>query len=716
MKYWKKCLLALLTAAMMTSSLTGCSIGKNDTDSKTATQDSDNTSEKNKKHKQYYFRTSGESFEVYNGTDFEKMYIKGVNIGLGKPGAYPGELAITKEEYMDWFRKISDMGANSIRVYTVMKPCFYEALYEYNQKSSKKLYFFQGLWYDEDVLSKTQDAYTIFDEAVADAKHLVDVIHGHADIKKQAGKAYGKYRYDVSKYAIGWILGIESDAVMVSNTNSKNSDKTKYKGKYISTVDGATPYEVFMCSLGDSTISYEMDHYNMQRPVSWSNWPTADMLEHKNEPDWENEDAIIINVENIKASDKFKAGVFASYHIYPYYPEFMMFDKKYRSYVDEDGKKNTYKAYLKDLIKHHTVPVLVAEYGVPSSRGCTHINTVTGFNQGGITEKEQGEMLASMAKDIRDTGYCGEIVFAWQDEWFKRTWNTMDYTDENRRPYWRDVQTSEQNFGLMEFIPGLNGASVVLDGDISEWEKKDEVSSSNGISVYAKSDVSYLYLMVKGDKIDFEKDRVVIPLDITPKSGSSFYENYKFNKKTDFVVDIQGKDNTHVKVQNYYSRYTFSFKKKDKAIETKGSDKKDSDIFVPIYMSLGKKIYLPEDKKYIPYRKYDTGKLRYGISDTSSKEYDSMSDFYYSDNAVEIRIPWGMLNFRDPSTKEIEDDFNVNGGLSGMNIDKIYIGACAGRKSAAMKSYTWDNWKKVEYSTRLKQSYYILKKCYETLD
>ena len=34
----------------------------------------------------------------------------------------------------------------------------------------------------------------------------------------------------------------------------------------------------------------------------------------------------------------------------------------------------------------------------------------------------------------------------------KRTWNTMDYTNSDYRAYWNDVQTSEQHFGLAEYI------------------------------------------------------------------------------------------------------------------------------------------------------------------------------------------------------------------------------------------------------------------------
>ena len=130
-------------------------------------------------------------------------------------------------------------------------------------------------------------------------------------------------------------------------------------------------------------------------------------------------------------------------------------------------------AYLEDLISRHNMPVLVAEYGVPASRGVTHANPYTGFDQGNHNEQEQGEMLLSMTKDIHDTGYAGGLVFAWQDEWFKRTWNTAEYTDEERRAYWYDVMTNEQHFGLLDFVPGEEQETVLLDGSDEEWSEQD---------------------------------------------------------------------------------------------------------------------------------------------------------------------------------------------------------------------------------------------------
>jgi hypothetical protein len=63
----------------------------------------------------YPSKTQGKDFMIYDRhRGWTNMFVAGVNIGTAKPGSYPGEFAITKEEYLRWFQYISDMHANTI--------------------------------------------------------------------------------------------------------------------------------------------------------------------------------------------------------------------------------------------------------------------------------------------------------------------------------------------------------------------------------------------------------------------------------------------------------------------------------------------------------------------------------------------------------------------------------------------------------------------------
>lgn len=665
----------------------------------------------------YYFRAQGKYLGVYNGTDFEDIYLKGVNMGLGKPGYFPGETAITKEEYARWFQQISEMNANCIRVYTVQPPEFYEAFYEFNQWAENPLYLFHGTWYDETRLVETADA---FDEQLytilqRDMRDIVDLLHGNCTISEQKGKAYGTYRYDVSSYVIGWILGIESDATFVSTTNACNPDIHSYEGTYIS-ADHLEPFEVFWAQTGDYILSYETERYGMQRPLSYSNWPTADILEHPSET-MEEEYSVDLNVENLEASDAFPCGLFASYHIYPYYPNFLYTELEYSNYRDEEGKVNTYKAYLEDLMAEHHMPVLVAEFGIPVSRGMTHANIYTGFDQGNKSETQQGEMLVSMMEDIYDTGYAGGIVFTWQDEWFKRTWNTENYTNPDRRAYWCDMMTCEQHFGLLDFVAGEGKEAVVIDGDDAEWSAEDIFLETEEAVLSVKHDCTYLYLMVRKEDADYDTDKIYIPFDITPNSGSIVYEDRTLGAPADFMLLADGRENTQLLVQSYYDLYQYEYDKYDKEIQTTAEMKKpDNHIFQPVYFLVERELVLQDRAEIIPLQKYPAGKLVFGTSDFDSEEYNSLTDFCYRDDILEIRIPWLLLNFRDPSGKEIEDDFRKNNGVSGMFIEDIRIGLATDKeKTIKMNPYTWEEWDYYPYFERLRKSYYILQEQFAAL-
>ncbi|MBR5337857.1 MAG: family 2 glycosyl transferase [Lachnospiraceae bacterium] len=654
----------------------------------------------------YGYKTEGKLLSIYNGDKFKPTYLNGVNIGSGVPGFFPGEHSITKKQYSTWLEEIGAMNCNCVRVYTTQNPDFYEAIYDYNEYHENKIYLFLGVWYDEDTVLEKNDAFEVLDYAVNEAKEQVDIIHGDATIEPRTGRASGRYTKDISKYVIGWILGIESDAEFIGGTNKAHPDITSYDGQYLS-VSNSDAFHAFLCHFGDEAIKYETEKYKMQRPVSWSNWPTADMLEHPQELS-KGEDAVVMNVENIKPKETFEPGVFASYHIYPYYPDFMMRDEKYHSYTDETGKVNTYEAYLKELISHHNIPVLVAEFGVPTSRGCTHVNAYTGFNQGHLTEAEQAAMLESMAQDIYDAGYCGGIVFSWQDEWFKRTWNTADHSNPNRRAYWSDDQTSEQFFGVMAFDPGGAIDFMKIDGKMDDWNKYDLLLTQDNKKVYVKKDCRNLYICVEGVS---ENDKFFLPFDVTPESGSNEYKGTALGANVDFIVDIDGRENTRVLVHKYYDKYAFGFGPYDDLFDETGYNDPNSKDFVPIYLCLNRTRKDPATGASVDSEKTETGLLKYGTNDPTSPEFNNLVDFCYGDNFVELKIPWAMLNFRDPSDREIEGDFWKNNALTGIQISTLGVGI----NDSEIKTYKLESWDKPEYHERLKQAYYTLQRLFEKL-
>lgn len=664
------------------------------------------------------FKAEGDYFYIYESGDWKQMFMRGVNIGATEPGLFPGDLTISYDTYYRWFGYISEMNCNCIRIYTLMPPQFYQALGDFNKKAKNKLYLYQGIWVNEEDIERLSDTYAenekILNDFTTDAVNLVNVIHGKAKIAETAGEAYGTYNTDVSPWLVGWIIGIEWDPNFVINTNNQHPDKKDYDGEYLYT-QTASPFEAFLCRVGDALIKHEAKTYKFQVPLAFSNWITTDPLTHPNEPHFD-EDKTTVNTENVKCRN-FGPGMFASYHIYPYYPDSLNYQEDYLEYTDDSGKVNTYEAYLEDLKLAHTVPIIVAEFGIPTSRGMGH-ESVMGYNQGMVDETAQGAMLIDMLGSIENAKYAGGIVFTWQDEWFKRTWNNVMLDIADRRPYWSNIQTTEQCFGLLAFDPGKESMAAYVDGDVSEWRNtKPTVTTAQG-KLYIKSDERYLYIMLDAGNYDFEKDTLLIPINTIADQGSlkAAQYNAEFDTAADFLIYINGKNNSHIYVDRYYDAFNYYFLESKKLSDIKAEENagvKNSGMFDIMRLCYGYNLTVKGTNQVVPDKAYETGKLRYGNGNPKAQEYKSLSDFYFKNGKLEIRIPWQLLNVMDPSGKQQISDFRKTQVISPQAYQSFDFGFAYRTGTESLKitlggSYEYNGWNTPTWHERLKPAYYEL--------
>ncbi|MCA1029824.1 hypothetical protein LCL95_02105 [Bacillus timonensis] len=694
-------------------------------------------------------QTSTDYLQVYQNGTWEDLLIKGVNMGIAKPGSWPGETAISKEEYYRWFKQIGEMNANAIRVYTIHPPEFYEAFYEYNQARKSPLYLFHGVWLNEETFLETNDALSEENtsEFKEEIKRIVDIIHGNASIAEKRGHASGTYTANISPYVLGYILGVEWDPSVVLATNEKHQQIEDYKGKFIET-KGATAFETWLAQMMDYTIDYETTEYKTQRLLSFTNWPTTDLLDHPSEP-LVNEDMVSVNPNVIYQTENLHSGIFASYHFYPYYPDFLNYDKNYINYIDHRGEKNNYAGYLNHMKEVHSMPILVAEFGVPGSRGLTHRN-VYGMDQGHHSEDDQGRIDTKLYEDIYHEKMAGGLLFTWQDEWFKRTWNTMDYDDPNRRPYWSNAQTNEQQFGLLSFDPAQSYEKMIkIDGDASDWEK-NKISSaiSNKVmkDVYVSSDERYLHIRLdyeKGYSFKNENIRTSILFDTINDQGQSAIPNVNnvTTSGVDFVLELNGENNSQLLIDSYYDTFYYDYGHVLNMIETDPIiQKKDNGKFHPIRLALNKKLEVTDKTGqtiFYPFDYYETGKMKFGNADPKDKQYDSLTDISSNRDGtiVEARIPWMLLNVKDPSTRTVIGDIWSEGGISnneeieGIRIGYVIANINEGNiieafpqpdkektlNSSKFYQYSWPIWEQPTYHERLKQSYYYMKDLFNKL-
>ncbi|MET3729456.1 hypothetical protein ABID52_003037 [Fictibacillus halophilus] len=681
-------------------------------------------------------KASGDYLQILDNGKWKNFLIKGVNMGIAKPGSFPGETAISKGEYFRWFKRIGEMNANAIRVYTIHPPGFYEAFYEYNKIAKKPLYLFHGVWVNEDQLKAKQDVYApeVTESFKKEIKHVVDIVHGQAKIPKVPGHAGGEYKNDISPYVLGFIVGVEWDPEVVVSTNEKHMSEKRYAGEYFAS-SNASPFENWLTSMLNYTTEYETKTYQWQHAVSHVNWVTTDTLKHPAEP-FEKEDKVSVNPNNIKPKNAFQSGYFASYHVYPYYPDFLNYEKKYLEYVDHRGKKNNYAGYLHDLRKVHNMPVVVAEFGVPSSRGITHENAF-GWNQGHHSEEDQGKYNTRLFEDIVEEQMAGGMVFTWQDEWFKRTWNTMDFDNPDRRPFWSNAQTNEQQFGLLSFDPE---SPIKVDGEVEDWVdlapyQKSSSKSNELKALYVTSDNRFVYMrMDYNSKIDLESLNTTILIDTIRNQGqlSSPDGVVKLDAGAEFAINLTNKKNSRILVDSYYDSNYYMYGHELKMIEQKRyANQKNNGIYHPLEMALNKELTIPSTKEVIPFQSFETGKLRFGNGNPQNKNYDSLTDVSVNEKegVIEIRIPWLLLNVKDPSLHEVMGDMWKGTLTASEKTEGFAIGAYTYKANGPVsdslpqskdgvislqnvRKYIWNEWDEPVYQERLKQSYYELQKTF----
>ena len=651
----------------------------------------------------YFVKTDKEDIYISKDNKWQKFNIVGVNLNSIKPGNFSNDKVITEEEYLNWITIIDNMGANCIKVPDIMDNNFYNALYKFNEDKKDPIYVIQGIYFDEVDLKNGKDIQSeeIEEKFKKHIKLIIDSIHGNSfDLNEDIKNEY--YNTDISDYLIGYTLGIEfasNDLIHTELINNKES----YNGNYFYTNDDASSFESYIAKMADYLVEYEYKQYKEQKLVGFigsSNNYKELISSNQNE---DNSIKDYINPNNINSKGKLKTGIFASYNLYP-------------SYTNMNENQDNIEEYVNELKNTHKIPIIIGEYGVPSSRNSADFNTDT--NKGYINEQEQGEILVDTYRTINDANIAGSFIFELQDSWQRTSWNTKELKILDRAPYWSDAQDYSQNFGLIAFDPSQADSKLYPDEKIDEWKNKNIINKNEDISLSMRSDEKYLYFMLKSENtINLDKQDIYVYLDITPNSGStkSSQLNLNFDKPVDFIIEIKDRENAKVLVHEYYNYFSLNQNKKEyQKRPDLISVQSDMDEFSPIYIETSPRMYVEDLKKIVESKKFETGKLVHGNSNPLNENYNSASDFYVGNDYIEIRVPWSLLNFMDPSTKQIMDDIYKYFSAKPMIINEINVGVTIKENEEIKEKldstkFKLNSWIKPNYHQRLKKSYYIIK-------
>jgi hypothetical protein len=270
-------------------------------------------------------------------------FLAGVNLGATTPGHQPGELAITAADYRRWFGQMGELGIRAVRIYTIHPPAFYAELARYNRAHpDAPLYLVQGVYLPDE--SYTQRPRGLYDPTVsaafsAELRDAVAAVNGDLDRAPRRGRADGHWRADVTSWLAGWIIGVEWDPFGVVRTDRADRSAPAVRGRYFRSTADATPTERWLAGNMDDLAALEAER-GLSTPVAFTNWPTTDPLRHPSEP-LTREDLVGVDADHVRATAAWPGGTFASYHAYPYYPDFQRHEPALRDY-ELDGRVDPY--------------------------------------------------------------------------------------------------------------------------------------------------------------------------------------------------------------------------------------------------------------------------------------------------------------------------------------------------------------------------------------
>jgi hypothetical protein len=541
-----------------------------------------------------------------------------------------------------------------------------------------------------------------------DIRDTIDVIHGQGDVTAARGRAGGVYKYDVASWVAGFVLGQTWLSHVVTGNNLFHPDMHDYQGAYLE-VPAGSPTEIFLAQMINYVVQYEAGKYNWQHPAAFLSWPTLDPMRHRTESTlleevsirralgervptpvgpYDDDDGVSVDPTHLRPRPAFAAGYFAAYSVFPFYPDFMNRDPRYQAVRDADGS-NPFLGYLQNLkASHRGMPLVITDYGVPTSLGIGHFNAA-GFDEGGKTEQQQGQLLARFTRNIYDVGAAGGMVFEWVDQWFRESWLQRWYAvPRERRVLWSNFMNPAGHYGLLAVDPSRRTIHL-LGGNPSEWANAapiyaevepqqsqplgDGFDSARDLkALYADADEGFLYLRLAVGKLDNDNDgqpdwtnvNYLIGLGTAPNLAGLTYLPFvtpvRFPMGMTYAIQLAGPGSSRIWIASTYNPFqitpvegiptqTILGSKLGWTPSVASTGNFESQVIEPNRRRFAR------DGRYFPPQRYERGILRYGTLDPQSPDYDSLAEWHANvrTNTIDVRIPWNLLNVTDPSSFKI---------------------------------------------------------------
>ena len=604
--------------------------------------------EQAKEHQEVSRVTDG-NFQVLEDDKWHGIGLKAMAINAQEPGKESYSRDFTF--YENLIAEAGELGVNCIEAKALLPPEFYTAVSRYNKNHSQPIYILQSVSPPEELLPAdylTEEGLAQWNDSIT---ITIKALHG--DVSAE-GVLLGKATYftDVSEY----VLGVTIDPQLSSQNVKKISGLSSYsyEGAYAKKNTGVSGFAAY---LYDAAQSVSYDTYGYYTPIAIRS--QAEMVK-----------GVTSAADNAYTLDAIAVSDCANY----WFNEVAVDSEK----IGKSGTKTDtiYTKYKKIFTQVNAAasPALIT--GVSFS----NVNAV--LEQDAVTESDQGTAIVEALNASADCGMLGTVIYDLNDNWAACSEDMSFYTAAGSSSHlWHNTCDAEQMTGViaedsvMPETPGL----VLSDDDIVQ-----------AVSMY--SDAGYMYITLQLlYELDYKENALFIGLDTYQRNDGEYYYAKDFTPNSlsgmEFSLRFDGKQDAALYVMQSYDR-------------SKGS-------------AVTKESYTGKFNK--------VADLTYGGFNVGDNQ------FYQTGSTIYIRLPWTWLNVADPAkTLVINDDsfsgdtaktVTTNGTLVSIMIGERKEGDMISafpvdKHDPGYKVFAWKKWEKVEYTSRHKESYDILKAYY----
>jgi hypothetical protein len=239
------------------------------------------------------------------------------------------------------------------------------------------------------------------------------------------------------------------------------------------------------------------------------------------------------------------------------------------------------------------------------------------------------------------------------------------------------------------------------------------------VQLSAIHDEAFFHILVRktGGAWDFSRDQLYLGVS-TLAGGSRMSDQAPglvFNQPMQFLLRIAAADDARWLVLSSYDQHTYRWGIQESIVPVRPEyARSDAGMFLPWKLLVNRAIEVPSTGQTFPFDEIEIGKLTRGTNDPALADPADLADWQYQGDTLEIRIPWMLIGFMDPTSHQVWNWPYLAHGMVPVTTDGIRIEPRLVTDGQEVSNdgptafYQWDQWELPKYRERLKRSYYMV--------